>query len=252
MASQNSNMAFHNFNMAFQNFNMVFQNSEHGVSKLRTWCFTRCRGRTSNDAVEGKGVGQWLLRLTPVYLPPQKKSPHGLHHLLGFLGFLHHKRLGRTLCGRALPTATSRVCPAWQRVPRGAGELPDGLRRKQHDADDARPRAAAAPVRILQPCGGVGGSAAQSAGVPAPGKPAHALPRAAATRAVRAARAAGCHHARGRARRRGVAGWARSSWQGTRRAQSRSRAAPTSSCCMSRRCHCPRTCGGNACAGLRT
>ena len=126
MASQNSNMAFHNFNMAFQNFNMVFQNSEHGVSKLRTWRFTRCRARTSNDAVEGKGVGQWLLRLTPVYLPPQKKSPHGLHHLLGFLGFLHHKRLGRTLRGRALPTATSLVCPAWQRVPRGAAS--DSLR----------------------------------------------------------------------------------------------------------------------------
>ena len=38
---------------------------------------------------------------------------------------------------------------------------------------------AAAPVRILQPCGRAGGGAAQSAGVPAPGKPAHALPRAA-------------------------------------------------------------------------
>ena len=34
--------------------------------------------------MEGKGVGQWLLRLTPVYLRPQKKSPHGLHHLLGY------------------------------------------------------------------------------------------------------------------------------------------------------------------------
>ena len=83
MSFQNSNMAFQNSNMAFQNFNMSFQNSEHGVSKLRTWRFTRCRARTSNDAVEGKGVGQWLLRLTPVYLRPQKKSPHGLHHLLG-------------------------------------------------------------------------------------------------------------------------------------------------------------------------
>ena len=154
--------------------------------------------------MEGKGVGQWLLRLTPVYLPPQKKSPHCLHHLLGFLGFLHHKRLGRTLRGRALPTSTSRACPAWQRVPRGSGErraalhpreLPAGLRRKQHDADAARPRAAAAPVRILQPCGRVGGGIAQSAGVPAPGKPAHALPRAALPRAVRAARAAGCHRA---------------------------------------------------------
>ena len=75
MASQNSNMAFQNFNMAFQNFNMAFQNSEHGVSKLRTWRFTRCRARTSNDAVEGKGVGQWMLRLTPVYLRPQQNHP---------------------------------------------------------------------------------------------------------------------------------------------------------------------------------
>jgi len=208
--------------MAFQNFNMVFQNSEHGVSKLRTWRFTRCRARTSNDVVEGKGVGQWLLQLTPVYLYPQKKSPHGLHHLLGFFGFLHHKRLGRTLRGRALPTATSLACPAWQRVQRGAGELPGGLRRKQHDADDARPRAAAAPVRILQPCGGVGGGSAQSAGVPTPGKPAHALPRAAAPLAVRAARAAGCHRARGRARRRGVAG--RAPAGGERDGRSRGRA----------------------------
>ncbi len=72
-ASRNSNMAFQNSNVAFQNFNMAFQNSKHGVSKLRTWCFTRCRARTSNDAVEGKGVDQWLLRLTPVYLRPQKQ-----------------------------------------------------------------------------------------------------------------------------------------------------------------------------------
>ena len=38
------------------------------------------------------------------------------------LGVLHHKRLGRTLRGRAHPTATRPACPAWQRVPRGAGE----------------------------------------------------------------------------------------------------------------------------------
>ena len=102
MASQNSDMAFQS-NMAFQNFNMAFQNSKHGVSKLRTWCFTRCRARTSNDAVEGKGVGQWLLRLTPVYLRPQKKSPHGLHHLLGY---------------DLLPSPqTSWAYPAWQRTP---------------------------------------------------------------------------------------------------------------------------------------
>jgi len=59
MASQNSNMAF-------QNFNMAFQNSEHGVSKLRTWCFTRCRARTSNDAVEGKG---------PLFFDSKKITP---------------------------------------------------------------------------------------------------------------------------------------------------------------------------------
>ena len=131
------------------------------------------------------------------------------------LGVLHHKRLGRTLRGRAHPTATRPACPAWQRVPRRAGErrdalhpreLPGGLRREQHDTDAARPRSAAALVRILQPCGRAGGGAAQSAGFPAPGKPAHALPRAAAPRAVRAARAAGCHRARGHARRRGTAG----------------------------------------------
>jgi hypothetical protein len=103
MASQNSNMAFQNSNMAFQNFNMAFQNSEHGVSKLRTWRFTRCRARTSNDTVEGKGVGQWLLRLTPVYLRPQKKSPHGLHHLLGY--------------DRLPSPQTSWSYPAWPRTP---------------------------------------------------------------------------------------------------------------------------------------
>jgi hypothetical protein len=96
-------MAFQNFNMAFQNFNMVFQNSEHDVSKLRTWRFTRCRARTSNDAVKGKGVGQWLLRLTPVYLRPQKKSPHGLHHLLGYDWFPSPQ--------------TSWAYPAWPRTP---------------------------------------------------------------------------------------------------------------------------------------
>ncbi len=103
MAFQNFNMAFQNFNMAFQNFNMAFQNSEHGVSKLRTWSFTRCRARTSNDAVEGKDVGQWLLRLTPVYLCPQKKSPHGLHHLPGY--------------DRLPSPQTSWSYPAWPRTP---------------------------------------------------------------------------------------------------------------------------------------
>jgi len=103
MMLQNSNMMLQNFNMAFQNFNMAFQTSEHDVSKLRTWCFTRCRARTSNDAVEGKGVGQWLLRLTQVYLRPQKKSPHGLHHLL---------------CYDWLPSPqTSWAYPAWPRTP---------------------------------------------------------------------------------------------------------------------------------------
>ena len=56
MMLQNCNMAFQNFNMVFQNFNMAFQTSEHDVSKLRTCHFTQCRARTSNDAVEGKGV----------------------------------------------------------------------------------------------------------------------------------------------------------------------------------------------------
>jgi len=65
---------------------------------------------------------------------------------------------------------------------------------------------AAAPVRILLPCGHIGGGEAQSAVVPAPGKPAHALPRAASPRGVRAADVAGCHRARGRARRLGAAG----------------------------------------------
>jgi hypothetical protein len=77
MMLQNSNMMLQNFNMAFQclqNFNMAFQTSEHDVSKLRTWRVTRCRAHTSNDAVEGKGVGQWLLRLTPVYLRHVRKK----------------------------------------------------------------------------------------------------------------------------------------------------------------------------------
>ncbi len=56
MMLQNCNMVFQNFNMVFQNFNMAFQTSEHDVSKLRTCRFTQCRARTSNDAVEGKGV----------------------------------------------------------------------------------------------------------------------------------------------------------------------------------------------------
>ena len=131
MASQNSNMAFHNFNMAFQNFNMVFQNSEHGVSKLRTWRFTRCRARTSNDAVEGKGVGQWLLRLTPVYLRPQKKSPHGLHHLL---------------CYDRLPSPqTSWAYPAWPRTPDS-----DKPRVPCVAACEARRCACASPVRAAR------------------------------------------------------------------------------------------------------
>jgi len=124
------------------------------------------------------------------------------------LEFLHLANL-RTLC-----LLLQRHGPAWQRVPQVAGErraalhpreLPGCLRRKQHDTDAARPRAAAAPVCILQPCGGAGGGAAQSDGVPAPGKPTHALPRAATPRAVRAACAAGCHRARGCARRRDAA-----------------------------------------------
>jgi hypothetical protein len=110
---------------------------------------------------------------TSLFAPSKKITPRPPRS--PSLGFLHHKRLGRTLRGRALPTATSSACPAWQRVPRVAGErraalhpreLPGGLRRKQHDADTARPRSAAAPVSILQPCGGAGGGAAQSAGVP--------------------------------------------------------------------------------------
>jgi hypothetical protein len=103
MMLQNSNMMLQNSNMALQNFNMAFQTSEHGVSKLRSWRFTWCRARTSNDAVEGKGVGQWLLRLTPVYLRPQKKSPHGLHHLLGY--------------DRLPSPQTSWAYPAWPRTP---------------------------------------------------------------------------------------------------------------------------------------
>ena len=106
-----------------------------------------------------------------------------------------------------------------------------GVRRKQHDTDAARPRTAAAPVRILQPCGRAGGGAAQSAGVPAPGKPAHALPRAAATRAVRAACAAGCHRARGHARRRCAAGRAPAGGErdGRRRGRAPRRRAPGAS-----------------------
>jgi hypothetical protein len=53
--------------------------------------------------VEGKGVGQWMLRLTPVYLRPQKKSPHGLHHLLGY--------------ARLPSPQTSWAYPAWPRTP---------------------------------------------------------------------------------------------------------------------------------------
>ena len=53
--------------------------------------------------MEGKGVGQWLLRLTPVYLRPQKKSPHGLHHLLGY--------------DRLPSPQTSWAYPSWPRRP---------------------------------------------------------------------------------------------------------------------------------------
>ena len=185
--------------------------------------------------MEGKGVGQWLLRLTPVYLLPQKKSPHGLHHLLGYdrlpspqtswsgtlRGHAHQTRQGAralrgSVCRKAVASDTLHFTRASCQV--------------AFDASNTTLTLLGLELQLPRCtfCSLADALEAQSAGVPAPGKPAHALPRAAAPQAVRAAGAAGCHRARGRARRRGAAGRAIAGGErdGRRRGRAPRRRAP--------------------------
>ena len=142
------------------------------------------------------------------------------------------------------PDTTRRACPAWQRVPQGGGErhaalhpreLPGGLRRKQHDADAARPRAAAAPVHILQPCGRIGGTILwRSCTWQTCARFASCCSSTSSSGSWRSW-VPSCTRACATSRRC----WPRDSWRGTGRSPSWSSAAPTSSWCASRRCLCP-------------
>jgi len=123
---QNSNMAFQNSNMVFQNSNIAFQNSEHGVSKLEHGvsklehaCYRcehachRCEHACYRCEHE---CYRWDMHVTDVnthvtdvnmintsLFAPSKKSPHCLHHLLGY--------------ARLPSPQTSWAYPAWPRTP---------------------------------------------------------------------------------------------------------------------------------------
>ena len=182
------------------------------------------------------------------------------------IGFLHHKRLGRTLRGRALPTATSRTCPAWQPLTVCREALAsDALRftrascQAAFDASnttfcslaDALEAALHNPLAFLHLANprtlclvlqhhGPFGQLAQLGAIVHEGMRDVAALLAARQLAGNARRAVPVERRADELLVR-VETLPCASWRGTRRAPSLTSAVPTSSWCASRRCRCPRT-----------